>query len=47
MMRDLRRLYETEGMSGVVGLLLMLSWSIQCEYAIVRHGLRTLRTLLG
>lgn len=44
-MRDIRELYAREGMAGVIGLGLVFYWSLQCEYAIVRHGLWALRAL--
>lgn len=45
-MRDLRELYEREGTAGVVGLALVFTWAIQCEYQIVQYGVQMLRTLL-
>lgn len=45
-MRDLRELYAREGLAGVVGLWLVFWWSLQCEFWIVRNGLRALRAIL-
>jgi len=45
-LRDVRELWKREGAGGVIGLALVFYWSLQWEYAIVRHGLRALRALL-
>lgn len=45
-MRDLRELWERDGWSGLIGLGLLFYWTLHCEYAIVRHGLRVLSALL-
>ena len=46
MMRDLRELYEHDGVSGVIGMGLFFWWAVQGEYAIVRFGVRALRALI-
>jgi len=47
MMRDIRELYDRDGISGVLGLAIFFWWTLQCEYQIVRHGVRALRALLA
>lgn len=46
MMRDLRELYERDGLYGVIGLGLFFWGALQGEYAIVRYGIRVLRALI-
>ena len=45
MIRDLRELWGREGGAGVIGLGLVIYWSVECEYQIVRYGLNALRSL--